>query len=541
LHHGPAANLTRGMSPKPQYNPKARYVVAAMIAVILCSTLRSESQLSAQDTDQSDVIETLESSAAELLKQLDSPTFKDREEATAGLVQLGPDILKQLIVHFFESSSEAGWRIHRVLEGIGKNGEEEDFLKSIAIIQVLYGAQDAQSQSRLAKLQYQWKSTRRAEAARELTKQGFRFNAQFDDRLGEERALERARIEFMVRAAAGRELGAIDIATGPDVIQPPNTDDKSDFQWKDPRADRQQSILKIEKIIAGDAETNRQIVEALLPPAFKVTLPPGILEFPKNWKPDKESIKLVSELSTLSSLTFRNQLLDNDLCEFLSKLDSLQGLQLIDCEFGNKDDEEPCQLKLPKSIAALVFEGSLPPAESLPSLGQIGSLKLARVPLSNEFATALSRCKIQRIELEQVSFDRATIRRVIGMRGLFRVTMSLCKFDLEWFEDVRKRNPNLIAASPKAFLGVQGPIDISGREVSGCQISQVVPNTAASDAGMQSLDVVTAMDGMKIKRFEDLRLLISQKQPGDTMKLQVLRGKKKIDLEVKLGSPDSIR
>jgi len=43
------------------------------------------------------------------------------------------------------------------------------------------------------------------------------------------------------------------------------------------------------------------------------------------------------------------------------------------------------------------------------------------------------------------------------------------------------------------------------------------------------------MDGTKIKRFEDLRLMISQKRPGETMELEVQRGDETIELNVQLG------
>ena len=118
--------------------------------------------------------------------------------------------------------------------------------------------------------------------------------------------------------------------------------------------------------------------------------------------------------------------------------------------------------------------------------------------------------------------------------------MSLCQFELDWLEDIRQKNPNLIIAAPKAFLGVQGP-NVTSRELTACQISEVVPDTAASSAGMQALDVVTAMDGTKISRFEDLRLLISQKRPGETMELQIRRGDRNLKLNVKLGAPPEQR
>jgi len=53
-------------------------------------------------------------------------------------------------------------------------------------------------------------------------------------------------------------------------------------------------------------------------------------------------------------------------------------------------------------------------------------------------------------------------------------------------------------------------------------------------------DVVTAADGQVITNSEDLRRLIRKHQPGDRMKLEVLRMNrqgefKRSDVEVKLG------
>ncbi len=519
-------------------NLSIRVLNAILFAVALLALLPTfdSSNLQAQESDEniSAPVATDHTDIETLFSQLDSPSFKDREAATEALIQLGPKILKPLTVHFFNSSSEAGWRIHRILEGIGKNGNESDFLRSIAIIQLLYGAQDVQSQRRLAELQFQWKVTRRREAAQKLRQDGFKF-VSAGGAIPRELAAEKVRIAMMVRAAAGRDLGGIRIATGPDPIEPtlPAT-----VPWENPRENRQQSILKIEKIIASDSDVNRETVERLLPPEFHVNLPPGTLEVPENWDADEESLDLIADLSTLSSLQFRRQRIDASLQEFISSQTTLSGLEFADCEF----DDDSSDLKLPKSISSLRFEGSLPPPDSFELLAQVATLRLSKIKLDEDTATAISRCKIQVLDLDEVEFTRESIRELVSVRGLFRVTISLCKFELEWLEDIRKKNPNLISASPKAFLGVQGPVDIRGRNLTGCQISQVVPDTAAAKAGLQSLDIVTAMDGAEISRFEDLRLMISQKRPGESMDLEVRRGDRKLKLTVQLGTMgESIR
>ena len=529
---------------KPNQQSKLRLFAILVAALALVTSFQcTASILVAQDAGAAK--ETLESQTAEsngiqdslvlLLDQLDSSSFKEREAATEKLIELGPEILRPLSVHFFNSSSEAGWRIHRILEGLGRNGEEEDFLKSIAIIQLLYGKQDIASQNRATKLQYQWKASRRAEAARKLKKLGFKFSAE-SGISPEDEVMERARIEAMIRAAAIRDLRGVEIPSAPNPgdFEKDSATPAPTAKWKNPREDRQQSIFEIEKIISNSAAENRSILESLLPSTLQVKLPPGTLEIPAKWEANEETLKLIGDLSTLSNLTFRSQKIDKALQQFISTQKLLIGLGLVDCEF----EEGGKNLALPASITNLQFEGTLPPIESFESLNQLTSLQLKKVKLDSDMALAISRCRVQAITLEEVESNRKSIRQLVEARGLFRVTMSLCKFELEWLEDIRLKTPSLFIAAPKSFLGVRGLTEVTSLGVAGCQISDVVPDTAAAKAGMQSMDIVTAMDGTTISRFEDLRLLISQKRPGESMEVTVQRGDKSIDMTVTLGELD---
>ncbi len=468
-----------------------------------------------------------------LVKQLDSTSFKEREAATSALVELGPEILEPITIHFFNASSEAGWRIQRILEGIGKAGEEKDFLKSIAIIQLLYGAQDLQSQRRLAQLQYQWKISRRNEAAKKLRQAGFKFEST-EEVSPHIFAMEEARIAMMLRAAAVRELPETGTLEAPNPLD--SAEAPSATRWENPRKNRRESMQQVERIIAGDTTANRKIVESLMPPAFQVSLPPGTLEISDEWDANEESKQLIHDLGELSNLTLTRQKINASLQKFISNQTKLTSLRFTNCEF----DKASRKLVLPKSIQVLQFEGALPPAASFASLSIVSTMELNKVKLDEKVSSAISNCKIQTLALNEVEFTRESIQRLVGIGGLFRVTMSLCQFELDWLEDIRQKNPNLIIAAPKAFLGVQGP-NVTSRELTACQISEVVPDTAASSAGMLALDVVTAMDGTKISRFEDLRLLISQKRPGETMELQIRRGDRNLKLNVKLGAPPEQR
>lgn len=68
----------------------------------------------------------------------------------------------------------------------------------------------------------------------------------------------------------------------------------------------------------------------------------------------------------------------------------------------------------------------------------------------------------------------------------------------------------------------------------------VLPNTPAEAAGLKEGDVITKVDGNKIDQTHSLTSLLAQHQPGDKVKLNVMRGNQQLKLELTLGSlPDA--
>ena len=91
----------------------------------------------------------------------------------------------------------------------------------------------------------------------------------------------------------------------------------------------------------------------------------------------------------------------------------------------------------------------------------------------------------------------------------------------------------------RAMIGIKGS-DVSayvdnekekGNEVDlgtmeGIYIAEVVDDGAAQAAGLQKGDVITSLDGQKVKRFGELQGIIAQKRPGDKVSVTYLRNKK---------------
>jgi putative serine protease PepD len=87
-----------------------------------------------------------------------------------------------------------------------------------------------------------------------------------------------------------------------------------------------------------------------------------------------------------------------------------------------------------------------------------------------------------------------------------------------------------------AYLGVSIEDTQSGN---GAAIAQVRSSTPAADAGLQTGDVVTKLNGTSITSADQLRTAIDSKQPGDTVQLTVQRNGNTRTVEVTLGTRPS--
>lgn len=72
----------------------------------------------------------------------------------------------------------------------------------------------------------------------------------------------------------------------------------------------------------------------------------------------------------------------------------------------------------------------------------------------------------------------------------------------------------------------------------GAFVQQVVEDSSAEKGGLQSGDVITHVDGVRIKSFSELRSKVASKGAGKEIQLKVNRNGDELKLEVTLGSAD---
>jgi serine protease Do len=72
------------------------------------------------------------------------------------------------------------------------------------------------------------------------------------------------------------------------------------------------------------------------------------------------------------------------------------------------------------------------------------------------------------------------------------------------------------------------------RNIRGVIVKSVVPGSPAAAAGVRTRDLITHLDGSEIRNSPELLQVLAKRQPGDTVKLSVLRDEEKLEINVTL-------
>jgi S1-C subfamily serine protease len=84
-----------------------------------------------------------------------------------------------------------------------------------------------------------------------------------------------------------------------------------------------------------------------------------------------------------------------------------------------------------------------------------------------------------------------------------------------------------------AFLGVMGDDAQSGQ--AGAVITEVTPDSAADEAGLEVGDLVVSLDGVPVQGIVDLAAQVQSHSPGSTVDVVVVRDGQEQTITVTLG------
>jgi serine protease Do len=73
-------------------------------------------------------------------------------------------------------------------------------------------------------------------------------------------------------------------------------------------------------------------------------------------------------------------------------------------------------------------------------------------------------------------------------------------------------------------------------DANGVIVGAVAPDGPAADAGVRRNDVIRKIDGAPVKDNQDLLAMIASRKPGESVKLEILRGQETMKLDVKLAT-----
>ncbi|MGB0777258.1 MAG: trypsin-like peptidase domain-containing protein [Flavobacteriaceae bacterium] len=91
----------------------------------------------------------------------------------------------------------------------------------------------------------------------------------------------------------------------------------------------------------------------------------------------------------------------------------------------------------------------------------------------------------------------------------------------------------------KVILGIR-PVADREDKINGVQIAEVTDQGNAKSAGLESGDVITSMDGVRIQNFSNLKGFLNAKRPGDKISVQVTRQGNSIEKQVVLAKDNTV-
>ena len=465
----------------------------------------------------------------ELLAQLDSVKYLQRESATLQLAALGAQALKPMAVHYLDSSPESSWRIRSSLEKIAISGNESTFLKAAALLQLLVGHENAEVRAQLTRLKIEW-SNRQTELAVNRLKQAGAVVENFSPEIQ----------KLAMQRMASQPNYVSSTATAP----PQNRTRAEQLDLIDKIMDG--SLAQNRKLVLGSGLTDQKQKSGTENPFGQVRIDAGMALFNRSiqsnkppvvkigsaWNGNKAAFRELENVIGLSKVVFEKQTIDRSKLETLKRLNELSAVEFNKCRFSGP---ALATIGLPTSIDSIAFRNQDIEVSTIDRIQKldIRSLTFDRCDFSRTaLLKMLSLQSLSQLELAQTELDAAAFARIEKMKRLRALRLSGCKFPYLAYKRLTRERPEIfIDFTTTAFLGVRSVPGVSNV----CQISDVVTDSGAQRGGVLPQDIIASVNGQPIQNFNDLRAQIALHKNGDTLALEVVRQQKKVKLSVTLG------
>lgn len=514
--------------------------LATLCIISLCSFLSSTDASTLQGNRSTD------EDVTELISRLDANDYLTREQAMVELVNLGADAIRPLAIGSVSGSPETCWRIKKVLEQICTSGSEEDFYKCFGILEVRFGGGDERVAQKLASLKQVWEQRIRNENIKKLERRGAKI---VDPRLYQ--ALRGVNDPVFLNQ---RRLIADNFEAFPNSpnAKPEKKPEKSWSSKTDLRS-------MIEEILEADLVANRKRV-MMDPGSPKKQAPSngaktrvfrnGVLvqqfngmtntygaltvTLTKDWEGTPKDYELLDSMGPISTLTFQDQDVSRDAFGLLGQDSFVTNLNFENSKI--KLDEWP--KKFAPNLTTVQFSRMTVDRDLIEKLE--ASKGVFQVTLTecefddNCFRGLIQLDGLRNLMLNEVKLTESMFQSMASMPTLSYVSLGAAKFERAWLNRLQARRPSIrVNFSARAFLGVRGPLNVGIQETA-CEISDVIDGSGAEEAGLKVGDIIESADNEKVTRFEDLREIIAQKNPGDVLKLNIMRDGKKMKFDVTL-------
>lgn len=87
----------------------------------------------------------------------------------------------------------------------------------------------------------------------------------------------------------------------------------------------------------------------------------------------------------------------------------------------------------------------------------------------------------------------------------------------------------------RPYLGIYGATVVAGNNsIEGVYVKEVVSGSGADAAGIQPTDIITELDGQKVKEFDEISTILDKHKVGDIISCNIQRGGKTITMNITL-------